>query len=101
MLLHLEKMREKGPQYAINRDEAVKVKMTEKGIDLYRRIYLDRPLFDDKTIPADGIYTFSCSEEQAFFYFRKFPGDTAVIISPDSLRQRMLDFHEKAARALK
>ena len=101
VLLHLERMREKGPQYAINRDEAVKVKMTEKGIDLYRRIYLDRPLFDDKAIPADGIYTFSCSEEQAFFYFRKFPGDTAVIISPDSLRQRMLDFHEKAAEALK
>lgn len=100
VLSHFEKMKEKGPQYAINQDEVIKVKMTEKGIDLYRRIYLDRPLFDDKTAPADGVYTFSCSEEQAFFYFRKFPGDTAVIVSPDNLRQRMLDFHEKAAEAL-
>lgn len=99
VLEHLEKMKEKGPQYAINQDDVIKVRMTEKGLDLYRRIYLDRPLFDDQTAPADGVYTFSCSEEQAFFYFRKFPGDTAVIVSPESLRQRMRNFHEKAAEA--
>lgn len=62
----------------------------------YNRIYTDRPKYDKLECPADGKCNmhFSCSEDQVFFYFRRFEKDDAEIISHVHLRNRMIRFHE-------
>lgn len=82
------------PQYAINDDAEICVRLNEAGIKLYNRIYHGRPPCD-RTDSEDNYY-FSCSEDQAFHYFRRFDNSTATIIYPESLRKRMIEFHRNA-----
>ena len=94
----LEKLCERtihtAPQYAINSDVEICVELNDKGTELYNRIYLGRPQYIRvQEQQGKHYYYFNCSEEQAFQYFRKFHTDTAIIRSPDSLVQRMIDFH--------
>ena len=94
----LEKLCERtihtAPQYAINSDVEICVELNDKGTELYNRIYLGRPQYIRvQEQQGKHYYCFNCSEEQAFQYFRKFHTDTAIIRSPDSLVQRMIDFH--------
>ena len=97
---HLKRMVEKGAQFAINSDEEAVVRMSDEGMDLYERIYLGRPEIDSIE-PGDGwqMCHFSCSDEQLFQYFRRFPGGSAVVLSQASLRQRIVDFHRDALEA--
>lgn len=98
----LEKLCERtihtAPQYAINSDVEICVELNDKGTELYNRIYLGRPQYIHSVQEHQGkhYYYFNCSEEQAFQYFRKFKKDTAIIRSPSSLVQRMIDFHNDA-----
>ncbi|MBR6986429.1 MAG: WYL domain-containing protein [Ruminococcus sp.] len=94
----LEKLCERtiktAPQFAINSDVEICVELNDKGMKLYNRIYLGRPQYIRvQEQQGKHYYYFDCSEEQAFQYFRKFNDGTAIIRSPDSLVQRMIDFH--------
>ena len=99
---HLELMQKYGPAYAINKDSIIHIRLTEEGVREYRRIYWGRPEHDgEPKKQKDGTYfTFRCSEDQVFFYFRRFDGRHYDIIEPDSLRQRLVSFHEESYRAL-
>lgn len=98
-LKNLEMMAASGPQYAKNQDVTIRVRLTEYGRTLYvSKIYQDRPLLKDSSIDVisceNDIFEFSCSEIQAFVYFRKF-GSDAEIIEPKSLREKMADHYRK------
>lgn len=90
---------ENSPQYAVNSHELIYVKLNDEGIRLYNRIYLDRPVIVDDMEHEGGFFYFRCSQDQAFNYFRKFGNGSAVIISPDTLVQRMKDFHRSSLAA--
>ena len=91
---HLLKMMKLGPQYAINDDEEVCVKLNEKGQEYYSRIYFGRPRYDTIIKQADGYYQYyHCSMEQVFLYFRRFDPINVEILYPESLRDRMREFY--------
>lgn len=94
---YLDMMLKYGPQYAINDNEEICVKLTDYGEKSYNRIYYGRPIIDH--IEHDGpihYYYFSCAQDQIFLYFRRFTGNSAEIMRPEKLRERMKEFHEKA-----
>lgn len=82
------------PAYLIGKPEQIKVKLTEKGKQSYQARLFSRP---DKieSLSSDDIYTFNCTQQQIFNYFFPF-GAEAEIISPDYLRTRFINAHEKA-----
>lgn len=93
----LRKMEDTSPQYAINGEEEICVKLTEHGEKAYGRIYYGRPKVNRIEIKGnDRYYYFDCSEDQVYLYFRRFDGDDAVIVGPSKLRKRMIDFHFRA-----
>jgi len=77
------------------------VRLSDEGIDLYKRISADRPLYTRKEPDGEKhcLYFFDCSPDQLLIYFRRFPHDSAEIISPASLRQEMITFHKEALSA--
>lgn len=90
------------PQYAINTDETICVKLTDAGEKLYNRIYYGRPPYIQKEQSPDGLgqyYYFQCSPDQVFHYFRRFDNNTAVIVSPMLEKNRMMQFHKRALEA--
>ena len=92
-----ERQIECGVQYPMYRTdrEPIKVRLTDKGVDMFNRIYLYRPV--PVSIEGD-IYTFNCSRNQALHYFQRF-GSSALIISPRKLGQDMRNFYSFASRA--
>lgn len=82
----------------------IKVKFTPQGERMYRRnLYLKPNEFISSKInpnKSDSIYVFYCTETQAEYYFFKFGAD-AVILSPASLRNKILQKHESALAAYK
>ena len=95
--IHCDRMIETAPQYAINTDEEICVRLNDAGEKLYNRIYYGRPAYDRIEDKDDGhYYYFSCSSTQAFHYFRRFDNTTAEIITPQHVRDRMIRFHENA-----
>ena len=85
------------PQYAINNDVEICVRLNAAGEKLYNRIYYGRPRYERIEPLADGLgknYFFRCSTEQVYHYFRRFDNNTAVILYPPYLRQRMISFHK-------
>ena len=54
----------------------VKVKFTEKGIELYEKVLANRPrLIEEK----DGIYTFECDNKLAMIYFAQFYSKVKIL----------------------
>lgn len=93
---YLNRMLRYGPQFMINDDEESCVKLSESGRRNFSRIYFGRPLEDRIEEKPDGhYYYFKGSKDQVFLYFRRFGAD-AEIISPDTLREKMANFHMKA-----
>lgn len=85
-----------GAQYQIFRgeNELVKVKMSDKGKFLFKKIYLYRPV----PIKTEGnYYYFDCSVNQATHYFKRF-GKDGIIVAPKSAADIMRDFYAAAAR---
>lgn len=80
-----------GAQYPIYPTDKglIKVKLSEHGKYLFKKIYLYRPV---PISIEDDIYTFNCSRSQVLYYFERF-GDSALILSPKKLGQQMRDFH--------
>lgn len=92
--LDLDRMKHYGPQYAINDDEETLVKLSDKGVLDFRRIYYGRPMYETLEEKPDGaIYHFRCSKDQLYFYFRRFNAGSAEVLSPQSLRSRIQQFH--------
>lgn len=97
---HCSRMIETAPQYAINSNEEICVRLNDAGEKLYNRIYYGRPAYDRIEDREDGhYYFFSCSSTQVFHYFRRFDNTTAIIVSPHYLRKRMIDFHANSLSA--
>lgn len=96
---HLDMMLYYGPQFAINDDEEICVKLTDYGEKSYNRIYYGRPMVD-RIEHKDGVhyYYYKCSADQVFLYFRRFTGNSAEIIKPEALRLRMRNFHAEAMK---
>ena len=60
----------------------VKVKFTEKGIELYEKVIANRPrLIEEK----DGIYTFECDNKLAMIYFAQFYSEVKIL-EPEELK---------------
>jgi len=94
---YLDMMLRYGPQFAINSDEEICVKLTNAGEKSYNRIYYGRPTVDHIEHDGDNhYYYFKCAQDQIFLYFRRFTGDSAEIIRPVALRQQMQRFHKDA-----
>jgi hypothetical protein len=72
------------PFYSHNEEE-VAVKLTERGKDLFKKIYLYRPIPDRI---EDNIYYFKCSHNQIIHYFKRF-GYDAIILSPRYISETM------------
>lgn len=88
-----------GASYAINTPtEKSCVLLTKKGLSSFRHIYFGRPkIKEKKPAPNGGFrYYFNCSEEQLYRYFRRFNPGEAIVESPPSLRDRIIDFHKKS-----
>ena len=87
------------PQYAINADGEICVKLNDKGTRLYNRIYYGRPKYSK--IVDEGnyhYYYFTCSSDQVFHYFRRFEHGSVEVVSPQSERDRMICFHREALK---
>ena len=88
------------PQYAINSDDDICVRLTDVGEKLYNRIYYGRPKYFKIEDLVDGhYYYFNSSPMQIFHYFRRFDNNTAIILAPVSLKEKMIDFHRKSLMA--
>lgn len=93
----LKMMEEKGPQYIIKDETESCVRLTKGGRIQFCRIYHGRPT-PSRVEEKDGIYYyyFDCSKYQLFLYFRRFEYGAAEILEPQSLREKMMEFHLKA-----
>lgn len=80
-----------GAQYPIysTDDEPIRVQLSDKGKELFQKIYLYRPT----PVSVDGdIYTFDCSANQILYYFERF-GSRALILSPKKLGIAMRNYY--------
>lgn len=88
-----EKMIQHGPQFRFAKEEGEKIiELDEKGKELFHSIYIHRPEVDRI---EDNKYYFSCSQEQLFRYFTRF-NEGFYVIEPESLRNRIIEFHQRA-----
>lgn len=86
-----------GAQYPIYNtdDEPITVRLTDKGVGMFEKIYLYRPT----PVSVDGkLYTFNCSANQALHYFTRF-GEEALILSPRKLGIFMRNYYHYALKA--
>lgn len=83
----------RGVQFMVGNEAEIHVKLTEAGVNKYRRqTHLRPPLIRKQ----DDIYVFQCTTAQAEFYFFKF-GKDAEILLPADLRERFKSMYEAAA----
>lgn len=85
-----------GVQYPIYRDEdqLIKVIMSNKGLYLYKKIYLYRP---DPIKIEGNVFFFDCSVNQAMHYFKRF-GVDAIIVEPEKIAKMMYTYYAGATR---
>ena len=84
------------PFYSHNEEEVI-VKMTKRGKDLFKKIYLYRPIPDRI---EDDLYYFKCSHNQVSHYFKRF-GYDAIIIQPLQLAESMNNYYFLASEKYK
>ena len=97
---HLDMMKQYDPQYPINDDLECCVRLTKEGTHLFNRIYFGRPVVDHIEKRDDGAdYYFKGSSFQLYTYFRRFDNDHAVVLYPDSLREKMKEAYKSALDA--
>lgn len=82
------------PAYLIGKPEQISVRLTKKGKQSYQSRLYSRPE-KIESLSNDDIYVFDCTQQQIFNYFFSFGAD-AEIISPEYLRNRFKNAHEKA-----
>lgn len=84
------------PAYLIGRPEQIYVRLTKKGKQSYQSRLYSRPE-KIESLSTDDVYVFDCTQQQIFNYFFSFGAD-AEIISPEYLRNRFKNAHEKALK---
>lgn len=90
-----QEVKEKTPGYLLGKsDETIKVKLTAMGKQIYQNKLFSRPE-KDHALSSEYEYVFHCSEKQAYDYFFSF-GKEVEIISPASLRKRVMETHKEA-----
>ena len=91
---YLDQMARLGPQYTINDKEEACIRLTDTGMLSFKKIYSGRPVCD-RIEHRDGYYYyyFNCSKDQLYFYFRKFNANQAEVLYPQSLRDKIIEFH--------
>ena len=99
----LDCMTKKGPQYSINEDTEICVRLNDKGVKDYRKIYFGRPQCDEVRVENGYHYlTYrNCSMNQLYLYYRRFDPDNAEIIAPNELRERLHEFFHKGESTYK
>ena len=75
----------------------VKVKFTEKGLELYEKVLTNRPKLIDK---EDNIYTFECDNKLAMIYFAQF-FSLIEILEPQELREKLQNELENTLKIYK
>ncbi len=93
-------IKQKGVQYLPGETQRIQIRLTSTGQKMYHRITFQRPTYEPQS-PEDirnNIFTFVCTPYQAFVYFKAF-GCEAEILSPDSLRNNLIEFYETALSA--
>ena len=84
------KMLEYGAQFSYGKDEEdVVVKLTQQGRNLFRKIYIHRPI--PVSVEKD-IFTFKCSHIQVIQYFSRFGGEVEIK-SPQVVKDAIYNFH--------
>lgn len=71
----------------------IRIRFTEEGKVMYRHRLQSRP--DITRITDSDIYEFTCTEYQAYNYFFTF-GSTIEVLSPTSLREKMMAHYKQA-----
>lgn len=87
------------PAYLIGRPEQISVRLTKKGKQSYQSRLYSRPE-KIESLSNDDVYVFDCTQQQIFNYFFSFGAD-AEIVSPEHLRNRFKNAHEKALNKYK
>ena len=75
-------------------NEPIRVQLSEKGRELFEKIYLYRPT---PTAVEGDIYVFECSANQVLYYFERF-GAEALILSPKKLGIFMRNYYYYALK---
>lgn len=89
-----DKMIKHGPQFRYEPGEnGAIIELNDIGKARYNSIYIHRPEPCDVT--DTNRYHFDCSHEQLFRYFSRFD-EGFYVVEPESLRNRILEFHKKA-----
>ena len=90
-----EKMKKHGPQFRYEPGEnGAVIELTDIGKARYNSIYIHRPE-PCNDVSDTNIYHFNCSHEQLFRYFSRFD-EGFYVVEPESLRNRIIEFHKKA-----
>lgn len=84
------------PAYLIGKPEQIKVKLTKKGKQSYQSRLYSRPE-KIESLSTDDIYVFDCTQQQIYNYFFSFGADVEII-SPEYLRNRFINAHEKSLK---
>ena len=87
----------KGVQFLSDDTTHIKVRLTQVGQTMYKRMLFLRPVWSNISKCKDGnaIYEFNCTERQIEYYFFKF-GKEALVLEPEGLRQAFLQKYEEA-----
>lgn len=87
-----EKMLKYGPQFICRPyEEEIKVELTEKGIQRFKKFYVHRP---NPTTVEGNVYTFHCAQSQVVAYFERF-GSEAYILSPLRAQKEVRGFFRR------
>lgn len=96
----LERMKKYAPQYPIDFDDEICVRLSDEGEELYRKMYYSRPMYEHIEHKQNRhYYYFNCSGSQVLFYFQRFGWGNAEILSPAPLREKMIELHRTALEA--
>lgn len=82
----------RGPREINARTVTTVIELTEKGVSLFKKMYLNRPIPDSI---QGNIYTFTCSADNLFIYFSRF-GKEALVHKPLHLKNQLKKFYLSA-----
>ena len=84
-----------GPQFRYGkREEEAVVQFTAHGMEMYRALYVHRPV---PVSVENNTFTFACSHQQLMQYLVRF-GRDAFVVRPASLRERIRTFFALAGK---
>lgn len=89
-------IRTKAINFLLGEETEIRVRLNSNGKRTFHNRIVSRPILDD-VLSTEEEYVFHCTESQAFFYFYSF-GANAEIVSPLSLRERMIKSHTDALK---